>query len=665
VAFLEGTEVYDSYIEACDEADIWRKDYPEYERLMDNGLMEGLDENLPEVNDGSLAASLFKLAKRVIKKKLSGRAVALDTNDMWITELANIQIEKKILKNANTMASPRRKWKDAVRKSAGYGGQPIITIFTDHGADFIVPYSQDVKLEAGKVSDEDSDIIFWDVYYTKLQVKNMIEQAENEMKNDVLAKEEYAARKEIAELNGEPFEEEEPVAYNNWNIPKLQEILLQPLEDRPGNNEHSEKMAQGVSKSGIHFYIAFQRGKDAPFMMCYGKEAVREWSNPDPTGDVPVHYLYCYQDFINPYGIGIVKLAGGTQNVLDYMRQADILATQVGIAPPQLIGGSADDVDEESMVMAQNAKWYIGNAQVTPWNSANGVYSELPNRIGMYQTSLQKIIPMGDTSIAMGDSGDSQVSKTPAGVKLQAANLSIDDEDFSENVDECYALVMKSMVNYQFANMQGSDLIKLTDDERKLLVQGGLEWNTDEMGELVGNELDILWDEVRATFDYEIDPDADKIQDEEKALEGKLQAYEMLNADPNVDMYLQLAGKKVDRGELLSDIFSSLTDNDKIIQDISPEEQEQMANEQQMAMDAGIDPATGQPLEPEMPMEEQPPQDLEEEQALVNMQAVMKDRGVDKRTALAMLEAEAQGFSREEIDEALMRNSQPAGVPVA
>jgi hypothetical protein len=50
-------------------------------------------------------------------------------------------------------ATPRRKWKDAVRKSAIYGGQPIINLFTEHGSDFIVPYAQDVKLEAGKVSD--------------------------------------------------------------------------------------------------------------------------------------------------------------------------------------------------------------------------------------------------------------------------------------------------------------------------------------------------------------------------------------------------------------------------------------------------------------------------------------------------------------------------------
>jgi hypothetical protein len=263
VAFLSQTEVYKAYSDACDEALQWRKDYDQFERLADNGLLDDLDENLPEVNDGTLAASLFKLAKRVIRKDLSGRATALDRNDQWLTELANIRWEKHILKNANMQATPRRKWKDAVRKSAIYGGQPIINLFTEHGSDFIVPYAQDVKLEAGKVSDLDSDVIFWDVYYTKLQVKNMLEQALNEQKtND---------------------------GYNNWDIQALQDIInAEPTENRPGTEEPKTTHDNGVKKNGIHFYIAFQRGKEAPFYMCHkNKKVIRQWSNPDPTGDIP------------------------------------------------------------------------------------------------------------------------------------------------------------------------------------------------------------------------------------------------------------------------------------------------------------------------------------------------------------------------------------------
>lgn len=607
MAYLSEDEIYTAYKEACTEADQWRIDYPQYERLANNGLLDDLDENLPEVNDGSLAASLFKLAKRVIKKKLSGRAVALDssTSDAAMTELANLWWEKKILPSAKAKASPRRKWKDAVRKAAIYGGQPIITLPIEHGgtvgADFIVPYAQDVKLEAGKDSDEDSDIIFWDVYYSKLQARNMLEQAQQEIKDGVSkalpaqaaedsgsataysqantnkpSKKVATDAESAAEDAAEPGEE----PYNYWNIEALQAIVdgEAPEEKRPGNETPKQEQDNSVKKGGLHFCVAFQRGVGAPFVMYYpdGKKTIRQWTNPDPTGDIPVHYLYCYQDFINPYGIGIVKLAGGTQNVLDYMRQADVLATQLGLRPPKQIRGDEDQVDEDSLVYAQDANWYVGTATVERMEMANGVYQELPGRISMYQTSLQKMIPIGDTTISGSDSGDPNVSKTPAGVKLQAQNLSIDDEDFAENVDECYAAVAKSMINVEFAIKQGKDLLKLNDEERQILQKTGIEFPTDATGQPT-NQLEIEWDQLRGTFDFEIDPDADKTMDDAQALEGKLKAYELLQADPTIDQYLQQDGKRLNRGELLAEIFNQLTDNDKIVVDISPEDQQQLA----------------------------------------------------------------------------------------
>jgi hypothetical protein len=721
VAFLPIDDVYQAYTDASAEALQWRKDYPQFERLMDNGLLDDLDENLPEVNDGSLAASLFKLSKRVIRKKMAGRAVAIDSDDQWITELANIEWEKKILKNANSQASPRRKWKDAVRKAAGYGGQPIITLFVDRGtysgADFIVPYCQDVKLEAGKVSDEDSDIIFWDVYYTKQQVVNMLEKAKAEQKtND---------------------------GYNKWDTQALEDILNgQPQEDRPGNEESKEKMDKGVKKSGFHFYIAFQRGVQAPFYMCHKKKVVREWSNPDPTGDVPVHYLYCYQDFINPYGIGIVKLAGGTQNVLDYMRQSDVLATQLGFRPPKQIQGNAGEVDEESLVYAQDANWYVGNAKVERMEISNQVYQQLPERINMYQSSLNKMIPMGDSTVSSG-SGDPMQSKTPAGVKQAQASLSVDDEDFMENVDETYAMVAKSMINTHFANMQGTDLMKLDPEEQEILQKAGIEFPQDENGQ-PSMQLEVQWDQARATFDFEIDPEAEKTADDEKRLEGLLKVAEFRSQDPNFDAALQADGKKLDLGELYSEIISLTTDNDKIIKEISPEEQQAMQEQAQQQGDtqqpklpseslnykdapedikrqieaqAGLQPSTMQsPVQdgidqkdaelqikahqaahgqnmaeaqhaqtvkssdqqfeasqqenkteskpkakattkkaPAKDSKQQPQDD-----SSANLQAVMEHYGVDQPTAQAMLEAERQGYQPQEILDALKRHT---GVP--
>lgn len=551
MAYFDDDDLKQLYSDSKTEAHIWREHYPDYERLADNGLMEGLDPNLPEVNDGSLAASLFKLPKRIVSTKLRGEVKALDRDEQWLSELANLQWQNEIIPNANSQAPFHRKWKDAVRKAAIYGSVPLITLFVEKNGkrctDFIVAQPQDVTLEPGKVSDYDSDVIFWDVYFTKLQLENMIEQAKEESKD-----------KE---------------GYNKWNIPALQKILdSKDIEER-SSLDSPRQLNNKKRPSGFKFCVAFQRGVEAPFYMYHysSDDVVREWSNPDPTGDIPVHFLYCYQDFINPYGIGIVKLAGGTQNVLDYMRQADVLATQLGLRPPIKISGNAEDVDEESIVYAQDALWFVGQADAERQELADGVYTQLPNRIAMYKTSLNQLIPTGDTSISS-NAGDPAYSKTPQGVQFQRADLSIDDQDFKDNLYVTYAAVAKSMINTYFANMEGSDLIKLSDDERQLLMKAGLQFPTNESGEM-SNQLEIQWESVRAKFDFEVDPTSDTVTTDQEQAQILTEALKTIT--PQVNYYMSQDGWKFNLGQAYYELFSKMSiDNlQDIISKMTDEEQ--------------------------------------------------------------------------------------------
>lgn len=639
MAFLtDDKELYDLQDQGKTEAQIWRQSYPEFERLADNDLLEDGDESLPEVNDGSLSASLFKLPKRIVSSALTGRATATDSDDAWVTELANIVWEKKIIPNANSQAPFHRKWKDAVRKAAIYGSVPLITLFVERGrytgADFVVAQPQDVTLEPGKVSDYDSDVLFWDVYFSRSQVKDMIKRAKAESK----------------EARDNPNDE----SFNKWNVEVLNKAYNSKEEaSRDVNDEHSNKKVQ---QKGIKFCIAVQRGVDAPFKMFWRKETAREWSNPDPSGDVNIHYLYCYQDFVNPYGTGIVKLAGGTQNVLDYMRKADVLATQIGLRPPVSIAGDLTNADLDSIgVYAQDAQWITGDAIVKREEISNQVYSQLPARISMYKTSLNQLIPTGDTSISGADSGDPQYSKTPAGVAFQKASLSIDDEDFKDNLYMTYEAVAKSMINTHFANMQGRDLLKLTDEERDRLIQAGLEFPVDEKGNPT-NELEVIWDEARATFDFEINAEQSKTTDEAQQLEGLMKVMDLIRDPATQQMLstgqpLMLGTMKLDPGELISEIINLTTDNDKIITQVTPEEEEeQLMNAQMSEQQMMQQPIEGEVVEQP---QEQLPEQLPEPSYL---DEVMAQFNVDEGTAMAMLAAEEQGYHPEEILEALERN---------
>jgi len=634
MAFFEQDELKDLYTQAKDESFEWRRDYPEYERLADNGLIDDLDETLPEVNDGTLAGGLFKLPKRIVNSDLVGRFKAIDTDEAWITELANIYWENKIVPAANYKAPWARKWKDAVRKAAIYGSQPIISLLVDDGMggvkpDIDVPYAQDVRLEPGKVSDLDSDIIFWDVYFSKKQVRDMIEQAERETKEN-------------------PTD-----GYNKWYVKELKEILASSNDDeeRDQTEEHVDKTDRAVKKGGIKFCIAFQRGVKAPFYMYHwsSDKVVREWENPDPTGDIPVKYLYCYQDFNNPYGTGIVKLAGGTQNVLDELRRLHVLATQIGIRPPKKIKGNEDEVDEDSLIYAQDQLWYTGNAEVEPVEMANGVYQQLAATVSMYKTSLMDILPMGDTSISGTDSGNPNYSKTPAGVKLQASQLSIDDEDFKDNLYMTYEAVAENLINITFANMQGSDLMKLSDEDREILAKSGLEFPVDEMGEPT-NELEILWDETRATFQFKMDAEDSKQAGDDEEVANIIKALELRASDPNFDMAMEMSGYRFNLGEAFATLMKKLTKNDKIVEEISPDDMAEMQAAQEEQMLA----AQGMGQEPPMEEEGAVAQSVAPEEAQANIEAVMAEFGIDQNDAAEALMMEEEGEDPEVVKQAIL-----------
>lgn len=638
MAFFLEEDLDGLYTRAKDEAYEWRKNYDEYERLADNELADDIDESLPEINDGTLAAALFKLPKRIVNSELKGRFKALDAEDAWITELANIYWENKIIPQANYKASWARKWKDAVRKAAIYGSQPIISLLVDDGMggvkpDIDVPYAQDVRLEPGKVSDLDSDVIFWDVYYTRKQVRDLIEQAERENKDN-------------------PQD-----GMNKWNVANLKAVLenKNDEEDREQTETHEDKQDKAVTKGGIKFCIVFQRGVKAPFYMYHksSNKVVREWENPDPTGDIPVKYLYCYQDFNNPYGIGIVKLAGGTQNVLDELRRLHVLATQIGIRPPFTIEGNEEDVDFDSLIYAQEQPWIVGNAKVTEKNMANGVYQQLAATVSMYKTSLMDVLPMGDTSISSTDSGNPQYSKTPAGVKMQAQQLSIDDEDFKDNLYMTYEAVATNIINITFANKQGTDLLTLSPDEMKILASAGLDIPMDEVtGEPLTQELEVIWDEARATFSFEMEAEDNKDSEEAEKIESMVKALELRAADPNFDMAMQMSGYQFNLGEAYYTLMKLITKNDKIVEEISAEDKAMM----EQGMGGMQDPMQAEQMQAEQAMaqEQGVAQSVDPETAQANIEAVMAEYGVDQDTAVEALMAEEEGADPELIAQAIM-----------
>lgn len=619
--YLEKSELKDAYFESDRAAKEWFKPFDEYERIAGNKLSATIGKHMPRVNDGSLAASLLETPMNVLPNRQTGKFTSTSRKAGWLNELANIIWETKIVPNANTQASFFDKEQIALYRALKYGGQPRYNFFvsseTYSGSDWSLPYIRNVKLEPGKFSIEDCDYVFMDVYYTKLQLKKIIDQIKTDNK---LAKEE--GRKPDT----------------SWDIAELQKLVDMSLTSKEMDDQNINERDKQIHASGIQTTVCFNRGIGAPFYM-FSKHleegvCLRTWKNPDPTGDLPITMQYCYENLETPYGIGRVELAGPTQNVLDFFTQAHVLATQLGLQPPKKISGSLDQVNLKSITNTPDALWQTGQAQVDVVQTTSSVYSQFPANFGLYKSQLQTLQGRTDGSVSA-ESGNPTFSKTNAGVNQQEERTNAQDNYLRNKADTASAKMAEKMMNVHMAQMQGADLLDIAEDDLERLTKAGYFDDNPDTPEPSAGELPIIYEELRETFKFRYDarPESD---DNEK--NRWLELIDITTSNPNVIPAVQASGYDFNLGEAFKKVISASGADgwDKVLVKIDPDQ-------------AALDP-TGMPVEggeqvPELidDTEEQPIEQSDE------LQATIAQWGVDEPTAMAILDAKQQGFDETEI----------------
>jgi len=657
--YIEKDELITTYNEAERVSKDWFKPFDEYERIAGNKLSKTLGKNMPRVNDGSLAASLLETPMNVLPNMQQGKFTSTSRKESWINELANIIWKTKIVPNANTQASFFDKEQIALYRALKYGAQPRYNFFVSTpeytGSDWSLPYIRNVKLEPGKFSIDDCDYVFLDIYFTKLQLNNIIEQQKGESKS---------AKKEKRDPD------------TSWNIKALQQLADMSLTQKQMDDQNINERERKIYASGIKTTCIFHRGIDAPFYM-FSKhlaqsDILREWKNPDPTGDLPITMQYCYETLESPYGIGRVELAGPTQNVLDYMTQAHVLATQLGLQPPKRVAGPIDTANLNSMVNAPDAMWITGQAQVDIVQNTNSVYTQFPNNFGLYKSQLQTLQGRTDGSVSA-TSGNPNFSKTSAGVQQQEARTNSQDNYLLNKADTASAKMAQKMMNVHMAQMQGADILDIAEDDEERLYKSGYFDDNPETDEPDMSELPILYDELHETFRFEYDARPESDQDEKNRW---LELIDIVSSNPTIIPAIQASGFDFNLGEAFKKVISaSGTDGwDKVLIKTDPEEQN--ATEQFDEMGQPI-PGTGQPQgeDPMMEMDMQAKQQKmaqsdEMHQAKMakmqqpmtapqgvqgqgddpdELQATIEMYGVDENTAMAILEARRQGIDETEI----------------
>lgn len=613
--YLSKAELKDAYYEANKTSKDWFRPFDEYERLAANKISKTIGKNMPRVNDGSLAASLLETPMQVYPTMQTGKFTAQNRKEAWINEIANIIWKTKIVPNANTQSTFFDKEQIALYRALKYGAQPRYNFFvstdTYTGSDWSLPYVRNVKLEPGKFSVDDCDYVFLDVYYTKLQLKKIIER---------LGKDKDTG---------------------GWNTKLLKQLADMSMTSKEMEEQNINERDK-VHASGIKTVICFNRGMNAPFYMFSPHldqgDCIREWKNPDPTGELPITMQYCYENLESPYGIGRAELAGPTQNVLDYMTQAHMLATQIGLQPPKKLSGPTDTTNFNSLTFTPDAIWQTGNATIDVVQNTNSVYTQFPANFGLYKSQLQTLQGRTDGSISA-ESGNPNFSKTSAGVKLQQDRTNSQDNYLRNKADTASAKMAEKMMNVHMAQMKGADILDVAEDDIERLVKAGYLDDNPTTPEPSAGELPILYEEVKAEFKFEYDARPEADEDEKNRW---LELIDIATSNPNIIPAMEQSGWRFSLGEAFKKVVnaSGTADSEKVLTQISPEEMLQAQQQPQVGPDGmPIDPMQEQAMPPEMGM----PQGEDE------LSVTMEEYGVDEPTAQAVLQARQQGFEEEEI----------------
>jgi hypothetical protein len=560
--FLQPSDLATAYSDAQINARrSWLK-YDEFERLAWNEVRTDLPANMPRVNDGSLSASIRKVPKRLIAKTMAGTIKATDRDEDWVGKLADVILETRIIPNANTDAPFLNKWQTALKNAQIYGSQPIYTFFTQHGtytgADMSLPYVRNVYLEPGKVSDMASDFIFMDSWFTKLQLKRLLDKA-------------------IADADAQDqglLEDGDCI----WD-PKILAAIYDagPSGKDSQNMNLQERTGLNRNEKGLYrLTTCLNRGYEAPFFTFspnMANEIAGTQYNTNPTGDVPIIYLYADEDLINPYGTGMVQTSGATQNVLDNLTQTDVLSTQIGAQPPLDIHGDRSTTRLSSLQYSPRAFWFTGQANVTPVQHQNtAFYQGLPNRIALYKAQLQYQTGAFDNTIPAME-GATGTSKTPQGVIQNQNTMDADDSFVQQRLGEAYKRVITSMVNIHMNNMEGSELLKLEGDQIAYLATTDLV-PTDQDGNPSISQIDVVWDNVRGTFDFDVDPFSSQLSNDQQQAQNLQTAISAISLP--VSYYMAQSGYRFNIGEAYHSLFSKfrLENVDKIITPLTPEEKQ-------------------------------------------------------------------------------------------
>lgn len=486
----------------------------EYERIARNEPHPSIDKKYPKTTDGTTASVIRKTPHRVIQQIPTGSLKGEGGIENWLTIVAKFIYEQKIVPHANAEYNLIQKCWSIVEKSMTFGSVTTYTPFLKHdddfGPDLSLIYWGDVMIQPGKLSDKNAHYIFIRSWWQQADIKALIAK-ENRMK-----------------ANSKTYE-------GTWDTEVLQSVLdFVTTKDIVAQTPVEREKAVPV-KGAIELITGFQRGVGSKFYtfaptLPDGNNICRTKVNKDPRGEIPVSMAYFDADYSNPLGRGVVEMVGGLQNLMDAEMQMYQYNRALMLNPPIVKIGN---FNKNRIKFEPNIIIDAGSdptAKVEPMVIDTTAVEQFPANYGLMKSQLLNLLQSPNTDISAGVGNTN--SKTPQGVNMSGAILSVDDNYVRKQFEQWFERWSETAINLYFAEKKGIEVLQLDENTADTLR------NLDgfDLAQLsADNKIKINYDTETPVLHFTVDPSSSQMKDDPTQLSIIANTIEMVMKFPQLN----------------------------------------------------------------------------------------------------------------------------------
>ena len=424
--------------------------------------------------------------------------------------------------------------------------------------------------------------------------------------------------------------------WNTKEIAKLVELVKDgatPTQDVDSSKQSAVETTRktGIPNPGIdgdariELVTKYEKGKAgkwitfAPDYPQIGP--LRSITNPHKNGRIPIVMRQCFPLIDSIYGLGDFERGLTLQKAKDSLINLYMDAVKLSIFPPLKIDLSG--VTASTIRWEAGARWLMSDLNaVQPFTSSPIGMETFQGTYQFLTTALLNQNGTTSTNTSTQESANSAIGKTPQAIEAQQATENARDNWDRFMLEQTTGDLFEGMLNL-VGEMQEKpiDLHIFDEDIQDILDQ--YEGDEDDgtpsyMTKMNSNvaKITIIKSKIKGSYIFKVDESSSLSSDNKAENEQLVSLNTFYLQNPQaIDQMLQRDGYKFNFGKSMERqvITSGITDWDDIIDEISPEEQQQnaMAQQQQMAAQQPQGMPQAQPQQPQGAPQDQsatPPQ---------------------------------------------------------